>query len=111
MTSQAVSGHNGHAGPSAEEVATAIRSCGSIGRACEALREAGWPSVIAGNRITLGDRVCVRFIGERHHGGEGAEAEWVVSEFGGGPSVRITSITSSSTQKSSTLRSTETGSD
>lgn len=96
MTSQDVRDRTARA--SADDVATAIQGCDTIGRAFESLSNAGWHTVIAGNRITVDDRISLRFIGERRHDDGRRDADWMVSEIGGGPLVRIISVTNSSAQ-------------
>ena len=62
----------------AEAVAAIVgRQC-TIGSACTALISAGWPSVIAGNRITVADRIFALFIAERSTESFQLEARWVV---------------------------------
>lgn len=46
-----------------ERVAAVICRTTTVGGACKALAEAGWESSLAGNRITVEDRVFARYIG------------------------------------------------
>ena len=90
---------NASGGPSAGDVAAVIAGLPSIGVACEALRGAGWRSTIAGNRITVNDRVFARFIdggvgggvGDATGGAAGDCARWLVYGIGKGdrPAVSI----------------------
>lgn len=64
--------------PTVEAVAAIVgRQC-TIGSACAALIGAGWPSVIAGNRITVADRILALFIAERSGESFHLAARWVV---------------------------------
>ena len=64
--------------PTVEAVAAIVgRQC-TIGSACAALIGAGWPSVIAGNRITVAERIFALFIAERSTESFQLEARWVV---------------------------------
>lgn len=69
---------------SAEKVATVVASTATVGAASDALRSNGWQSTIAGNRITVDDRIFARFIGD----GTG-RARWVVYGIDEQPPVRV----------------------
>lgn len=75
--------------PSTDQVVAVIAGAPTIGAACEALRASGWPSSIAGNRITVSDRVFVRYV----DGGTGGTADcgprWIVYGSGERPAIRI----------------------
>lgn len=75
--------------PTAEQVAALVAGIGTIGAACHALRAEGWDSVIAGNRITINDRVFARFIDESVGIDAGTAARWVVYGIGDRPAVWI----------------------
>lgn len=62
-----------------ERVADLMAGVPTIGRACAAIRAAGWRGTIAGNRITVDDRVFVRYIGPGPLGPRGAR--WLI--YGG----------------------------
>jgi len=64
--------------PTAKGVAEIIGEHSAIGGACAALNDAGWPSVIAGNRITVADRVLALFIAEQVGVSGRLAARWVV---------------------------------
>lgn len=75
--------------PTAEQVASLVSGIGTIGAACNALRAAGWNTRIAGNRITINDRVFARFIDESVGMTVGAAARWVIYGIGDRPAVFI----------------------
>lgn len=62
----------------AEGVAAVVAQHPAIGTACDALNNAGWPSVIAGNRITVADEVLALFIAEVAGESGRLAARWVV---------------------------------
>lgn len=72
--------------PSAKKVAALIAGVACIGTACETLRNAGWRSTIAGNRITVNDRVFARYIDA---GADNDGARWLVYGIGDQPPVCI----------------------
>ncbi len=76
-------------GPTADQVAAAIAGAPNIGAACNALEAAGWRSVIAGNRISVNDRVFARYIDPNGGMPGPEEAMWVVYGLGDRPPVRI----------------------
>jgi hypothetical protein len=65
--------------PTVKRVADIMAGVPTIGRACDALRAAGWHSSIAGNRITVDDRIFARYIGPGPFGP--SEPRWLV--YGG----------------------------
>lgn len=75
--------------PTAERVAALVSGIGTIGAACNALKAEGWNSVIAGNRITIDDRIFARFIDESVGMDAGSAARWVVYGIGDRPAVWI----------------------
>lgn len=77
MTSESDTGTHTADAPLAQHVAAVLAGIGSIGRACDALRQAGWQSAIAGNRITIHDRVFARYIDDGGHSGPD-NARWLV---------------------------------
>lgn len=80
----------GPGGPAtAEKVAGLIAGLPTIGRACAALRAAGWRSQIAGNRITVEDSVFARYIDQGPGPSGLGDAKWVVYGVGECPAVRI----------------------
>lgn len=68
--------------PTAERVAAVVSGIATIGEACNALRAEGWSSTIAGNRITVNDRVFARFIDESVGMCAGTAPRWVVYGIG-----------------------------
>lgn len=75
--------------PSADQVAALIAGKPTIGAVCRALRSAGWKSTVAGNRITVDDRVFVRYIYQAAGPDGPYDARWVVYDIGDRPIVRI----------------------
>jgi hypothetical protein len=75
--------------PTAEQVAVVIAGVPVIGRACEALVQAGWRASIAGNRITVNDEVLAQFIGARMGRNGGVDATWVIYAVAGTPPVWV----------------------
>jgi hypothetical protein len=75
--------------PTAEQVAGVVAGIPVIGKACEALIQAGWRASIAGNRITVNDEVLAQFIGARVGHGGGIDATWVIYAIAGAPPVWI----------------------
>jgi hypothetical protein len=73
----------------AEQVAKVVAGIPTIGEACDALRKAGWRAGIAGNRITVNDKVFAQFIGATVGGFGGIDARWVVNRIAGTPPVWI----------------------
>ena len=71
--------------PTPDEVAQTVAGIPTIGEARVALMNAGWRATIAGNRITVNDGVFAQFFGA----GGGVDANWVVFEIAGTPSVRV----------------------
>jgi hypothetical protein len=68
-----------------EQVAGVIAGVPVIGRACEALVQAGWRASIAGNRITVNDEVMAELIGAGVGRDGGVEATWVIYAIAGRP--------------------------
>jgi hypothetical protein len=79
----------GHCGVTAEQVATVVAGIPAIGRACEALKNAGWQTGIAGNRITVDDEVFAQFLGPTVGAYGAVEATWVIYSIAGTPPVWI----------------------
>ena len=75
--------------PTTEQVAAVVSGAGTIGAACNALRCQGWKSIIAGNRITVDDRIFARFIDESVGMEATAAPRWVVYGLGSRPQVWI----------------------
>ncbi len=75
--------------PKAEQVVAVIAGAPTIGEACRALRASGWASSIAGNRITVNDRVLVRHVDEGAVLAGAPETRWIVYGLGERPAVRI----------------------
>ena len=75
--------------PTVEHVAKVVGGISSIGRAREALVKSGWRSTIAGNRITVNDRVFAHFINESVGRDGQTEARWAVYEIADRPPVWI----------------------
>lgn len=75
----------------ADGVAAVIAGVPTIGAACQAIEAAGWRSSVAGNRITVNDRVFARYIDQVGGDAEPPEARWVVYGIGERPVVRIVS--------------------
>jgi hypothetical protein len=71
--------------PTAEQVAGVVAGIPAIGKACYALREAGWRATIAGNRITVNDEVLAQFIGPAG----GVDVRWVIYRMAGAPPVWV----------------------
>ena len=65
--------------PTVGRVAEIMVGATTIGRACAALQAAGWQSTIAGNRITVADRVFARYLDPGPRGA--GHARWLV--YGG----------------------------
>lgn len=70
--------------PNARQVADVVAQAGTIGAASDALRAAGWENRVAGNRISVDNRVFARFVDEF----EGSP-RWVVYGIGEMPPVWI----------------------
>lgn len=64
--------------PTADEVAAVVAKHPAIGSACAALNDAGWPSLIAGNRITVAGEILALFIAEGAGESGRLVARWVV---------------------------------
>jgi hypothetical protein len=75
--------------PTAEQVAGVVAVIPAIGKACHALREAGWRATIAGNRITVNDEVFAQFIGAVVGPASGVDARWVIHRIAGTPPVWV----------------------
>jgi hypothetical protein len=75
--------------PTAEQVTGVIAGVPVIGRACEALVQAGWRASIAGNRITVNDEVLAQFIRGSIGRTGGVEATWVIYAIAGTPPVWV----------------------
>lgn len=78
--------------PTADSVAATITGIVSIQQACEAFRVAGWPTVVAGNRIAIDNRVFARYVDPSATpaaAGGNASTNWVVYGIGERPTVRI----------------------
>ena len=79
----------GETRPNADQVAAVVAGISTIGEAALALSAAGWQSKIAGNRISVNDRVFVRYINETARSNGSQDARWVVYGVGDRPVVRI----------------------
>lgn len=77
--------------PTVDEVATAVAGSATIGAACNILRAAGWQCTVAGNRMTVGDGVCVRPVGQGAAG-----ARWLVYGIGDTSVIRVVCADASS---------------
>lgn len=75
--------------PTAEQVAKVIAGIPLIGKACDALKQAGWRATIAGNRITVNNDLFAWFIGATVNQNGGADASWVIQKIAGTPPVWI----------------------
>jgi hypothetical protein len=75
----------------AQQVARVVAGIPTIGKAREALIQAGWRASIAGNRITINDEVLANFIGAGVAGADRGETTWVIVTIAGTPSVRVVS--------------------
>ena len=75
--------------PTADGVAAVIAGVPSIGLARQAIEDAGWRSSVAGNRITVNDRVFARYIEQAGDQPDLADPRWVVYGIGERPVVRI----------------------
>ena len=75
--------------PSADQVAAIVAGIPTIGEAALALSAAGWQSRIAGNRISVNDRVFVRYIYATAGSDGSHDTRWVVYGVGDRPVVRI----------------------
>jgi hypothetical protein len=75
--------------PDAELVAAIVAGIPTIGEACRALSAVGWQSKVAGNRISVNDRVFVRYIYETAGSTGSPDTRWVVYGVGDRPVVRI----------------------
>jgi hypothetical protein len=69
--------------PTVEQVAGVVAGIPAIGKAREALIQAGWRASIAGNRITVNDEVFAQFIGAGTGLASSVDAAWVVSAIVG----------------------------
>jgi hypothetical protein len=67
----------------AEQVAGVVAGIPAIGRACDALKTAGWRATIAGNRITVNDEVFAQFIGATVGALGGIDARWLIYRIAG----------------------------
>lgn len=74
--------------PSVDRVAAVVAGIPNIVEACRALRKAGWQSNVAGNRITVNNRVVIRYI-EDAAVPVSHDSRWVVYGLGDCPIVRI----------------------
>ena len=83
----------GSGSPSTEDVAAVVGDASTIGAACEAFRNAGWMSSIAGNRITINDRIFARFVDECVDATGLVEARWIVYETNDRPPMWVVGIT------------------
>lgn len=73
----------------AEQVAGVVAGIPAIGKACDALRKAGWRASVAGNRITVNDAVFAQFIGATVDSSGRVDASWVVYTIAGTPPVWV----------------------
>ena len=73
----------------AEQVAGVVAGIPAIGKACYALRKAGWRATIAGNRITVNDEVLAQFIGAAVGPAGRVDAMWVIYRIAGTPPVWV----------------------
>ena len=71
----------------ADQVAAVVAGIPVIGRACDALKNAGCYARIAGNRITINDEMFAQFIGTSV--GTDTDASWVIYQTGGAPPVWV----------------------
>ncbi len=62
----------------AGRVAEVVAGMPTVGAACDALRDAGWRTTTAGNRITVNDEVCVQFLGLTAGPARCADDSWVI---------------------------------
>jgi hypothetical protein len=69
----------------AEQVAAVVAGIPVIGRACDALKNAGYYARIAGNRITVNDEMFAQFIGALGN----TDATWVIYTTGGAAPVWV----------------------
>lgn len=84
--------HNNVIGPasvSAEQIAEVVAGIPTVEAACLAIREAGWLSSVAGNRITVNDRVFARLIAEPDDSDADVTGKWLIYGIGDQPPVRI----------------------
>lgn len=75
--------------PNADLVAAVVAGIPTIGEACRALNSVGWQSKVAGNRISVNDRVFVRYIDEAAGPLGSRDTRWVVYGVSDHPVVRI----------------------
>jgi hypothetical protein len=73
----------------AEQVAGVVAGIPAIGKACDALRKAGWRASIAGNRITVNGEVFAQLIRATAGAFGGVDATWVVYRIAGTPPVWV----------------------
>lgn len=73
----------------ADQVAGLILDIPAIGRGRDALRNAGWRTCIAGNRLTVNDEVIAHFIGGGVDGAGRIEAKWMIYNIAGRPPMCI----------------------
>lgn len=73
---------------SAQEVAEVVASAPSIGSAYHACRGAGWRAVIAGNRVTVNERVFAQYVGAGPAGN--GSATWLVHATGDASPIWVT---------------------
>jgi hypothetical protein len=73
----------------AEQVAGVVSGIGTIGRARDALTVAGSHAAIAGNRITIDERIFAQFIGATSGVYGSVGATWVVYWIDGTPPVWV----------------------
>ena len=70
------------------DVAEVVRTAPSIGYAYHACRSAGWRAVIAGNRVTVNERVFAQYVGVGPAGQ--TTATWMIHAAGEGAPIWIT---------------------
>jgi hypothetical protein len=73
----------------AERVAAVVAGIPVIGKACDALKNAGYYARIAGNRITVNDEMFAQFIGSSVGTMGHTDASWVIYQTGGAPPVWV----------------------
>lgn len=73
----------------AEQVAAVVAGIPVIGKACDALKNAGCYARIAGNRITVNDEMFAQFLGATVGALGNTDATWVVYTTGGAPPVWV----------------------
>jgi hypothetical protein len=80
----------------AEQVAAVVAGIAVIGRACDALKNAGCYARIAGNRITINDEMFAQFIGATVGTLGNTDATWVIYQTGGAAPVWVVGAESQS---------------